>query len=125
MEYEEIAATGGGDGWSLPSHQRSWSTRVERAREQRGLPPLWDAVARRFDAEERQRDAITPMLLLLEKIRERVDDETWRLILDFEWRSMEEIMAGVEIGLEVGYDHGRAAAMMDKDSRGDHHDESW
>ena len=80
MEHEEIATDGGGEGWSLPSHQRSWSTQLERAREQRGSPPLWDAVARRLDAEERQRDVIAPMLLLLEQIRERVDDETWGLV---------------------------------------------
>lgn len=112
MEHEEIATDGGDEGLSLPSHQRSWSTRLEQAREQRGSPPLWDAVARRLDAAERQRDVVAPMLRLLEQIRERVDDETWGLILDFEWRSANEIMAGVEIGLELGYDHGRASAIV-------------
>ena len=52
------------------------------------------------------------MLRLLDQIRDRVDDETWGLILDFEWRSANEIMTGVEIGLELGYDHGRATAII-------------
>lgn len=53
------------------------------------------------------------MLRLLDQIRERVDDQTWRLILDFEWRSSHEVVAGVEVGLELGYDHGRAAALVE------------
>ncbi|MEM9454553.1 MAG: hypothetical protein AAGF11_10265 [Myxococcota bacterium] len=116
MEHEEIAPDGGDDGWSLRSHQRSWSTRIERAREQRGSPPLWDAVARRLDAKERQRDVIAPMLRLLEQIRGRVDEDTWRLVRDFEWRSSNEIMTGVEIGLELGYDHGRVTTLMAAES---------
>ena len=86
---------------------------LEHAREQRGSPPLWDAVAARLDSEGRQRDALAPMHRLLDQIRERVDDETWGLILDFEWRSCREIMAGVEVGLDLGYSHGRTAALMD------------
>lgn len=86
---------------------------LEQAREQRGSPPLWDAVAARLDEEDRRRDAVEPMLRLLDQIRERVDDQTWRLILDFEWRSSHEVVAGVEVGLELGYDHGRAAALVE------------
>lgn len=41
-----------------------------------------------------------------------MDDETWRLLLDFEWRSYQEVMAAVEVGLELGYNHGRAAALV-------------
>jgi hypothetical protein len=86
---------------------------LEQAREQRGSPSLWDAVAARLDAEDRQRDAVAPMLRLLDKIHERVDDETWRLILDFEWHSSREIVTGVEVGLELGYANGRAAALVE------------
>ena len=86
---------------------------IEYAREQRGSPSLWDAVAVRLDAEERMREVVAPMLRLLDQIHERVDDETWRLIRDFEERCIQEIMAGVEVGLELGYDHGRATALVD------------
>lgn len=85
---------------------------LEQAREQRGSPPLWDAVAARLDSEERQREIVAPMLGVLDQIRERVDDETWKLLLDYEWRSCQEIMAGVEVGLELGYDNGQAAALV-------------
>ncbi|MCX4239407.1 hypothetical protein [Paraliomyxa miuraensis] len=53
------------------------------------------------------------MLRLLDQIRERVDDETWGLILDFERRSSGEIMAGIEVGLELGYANGRATALVE------------
>lgn len=86
---------------------------LEGAREQRGSPPLWDAVAARLDDETRRRDVVAPMLRLLDQIHERVDDETWQLILDFEWRSSREVVTGVEVGLKLGYDHGRAAALLE------------
>jgi len=70
---------------------------LEGAREQRGSPPLWDAVAARLDDETRRRDVVAPMLRLLDQIHERVDDETWQLILDFEWRSSREVVTGVEV----------------------------
>lgn len=89
---------------------------LDQAREQRGSPPLWDAVAARFDSEDRQREFVAPMLRLLDQIRERVDDETWGLIVDFEWRSAREVMAGIEVGLELGYENGRATALVEAQS---------
>lgn len=86
---------------------------LEQAREQRGSPPLWDAVSARLDEEDRRLDVMSPLLRLLDRIRERVDDQTWQLILDFEWRSSQGIVAGVEVGLALGYDHGRAAALVE------------
>ncbi|MEN8184844.1 MAG: hypothetical protein ABFS46_20170 [Myxococcota bacterium] len=50
---------------------------------------------------------------MLDKIRERVDNETWGLIVDFEWRSSREVVTGIEIGLELGFDHGRMSALME------------
>lgn len=85
---------------------------LEQAREQRGSPPLWDAVAARLDEEDRRRDTVASMLHLLDQIHERVDDQTWQLILDFEWRTSHEIVNGVEVGLKLGYDHGRTSALM-------------
>jgi hypothetical protein len=85
---------------------------LEQAREQRGSPPLWDAVAARLDEEDRRRDTVGPMLHLLDQIHERVDDQTWQLILDFERRTSHEIVSCVEVGLELGYDHGRTSALM-------------
>lgn len=86
---------------------------LECAREQRGSPSLWDAVAARLDAEDRQREVVAPMASLLHRIQERVDDTTWRLVLDFEMCFASEVMAGVEVGLELGYEHGRATALLD------------
>jgi hypothetical protein len=63
-------------------------------------PPLWDVVAARLDEANRQQDAVAPMLEILDKVRERVDDETWGLIVDFEWHSSREVVTGIEIGLE-------------------------
>lgn len=106
----------GEEGVDAEKHPRSGPRLVrmiEHAREQRGSPSLWDAVAVRLDAEERKRENVAPMLRALDQIRERVDDETWRLVLDFEGRCINEIMAGVEVGLELGYDHGRATALVD------------
>src|SRR5690606_24301186 len=78
-----------------------------------GSPSLWDAVAARLDAEDRWRDAVAPMSELLDQIQQRVDDETWRLVLDLELRFSSEVMAGVEVGMELGYEHGRAAVLLD------------
>ena len=86
---------------------------LEHARERRGSRSLWDAVADRLDSEERRRNIVAPMNRLLDQIRERVDNETWRLLVDFEWRSSCEIVAGVEVGLELGYNHGRVAALVE------------
>jgi hypothetical protein len=86
---------------------------LEQAREERGSPPLWDVVAARLDEENRRRDAVAPMLDLLDQIRERVDDETWGLIVDFEWHSSREVVTGIEIGLELGFDHGRMSALIE------------
>lgn len=58
-------------------------------------------------------EAVAPMLGLLDQIRERVDDETWGLIVDFEWRSSREVVTGIEIGLELGFDHGRTSALVE------------
>lgn len=49
---------------------------IEQAREKRGSPPLWDVVAARLHEANRQQDAVAPRLDPLDKIRERVDDET-------------------------------------------------
>jgi len=77
---------------------------LEHAREQRGSPPLWDAVVALLDEEDRRRDAVTATLALLERIRERVDDQTWQLVLDFERHASQEVLGAVEVGLELGYD---------------------
>ncbi|MEX1367253.1 MAG: hypothetical protein AB1Z98_29270 [Nannocystaceae bacterium] len=53
------------------------------------------------------------MARLLEQLRDRVDDRTWSLILDLELRAGLEVSTAVEIGLELGYERGRAAALMD------------
>ena len=86
---------------------------LDHAREQRGSPSLWDAIAARFDSEERHRNAVAPMIHVLDQVRERVDDETWGLILDFEWRASQEVITGIEIGIELGYENGRAAALVE------------
>lgn len=70
-------------------------------------------MAARQDEDDRRRDVVAPMLRLLDEIRGRVDEETWKLILDFEWRSSQDVVTGVEVGLELGYGHGRAAALVD------------
>lgn len=96
-----------------PRGNRTLLRLLEQAREQRGSPPLWDAVAARLDEEDHRLDVVSPLPHLLDRIHERVDDETWRLVLDFEWRSWQGIVAGVEVGLGLGYDHGRAAAFIE------------
>ena len=85
---------------------------LEQAREQRGSPPLWDAVAARLDEEDRRGNTVAAALALLERIRERVDDQTWQLILDFEHHTSHEVVSGVEVGFELGYDHGRTTALL-------------
>lgn len=85
---------------------------LEQAREERGSPPLWDAVVARLDERDRRRNAIAPVLRLLDQIRERVDDQTWKLVLDFEWHASQEVLGAVEVGLELGYDHGRTAVLL-------------
>lgn len=70
----------------LPRRHQTLLRLLEQAREERGSPPLWDVVAARLDEENRRRDAVAPTLGLLDQIRERVDDETWGLIVDFEWQ---------------------------------------
>lgn len=86
---------------------------LERAREERGSPSMWDAVAARLDAEDRQRKVVAPMSDLLHRIQERVDDTTWGLVLELEMHFASEVMAGVETGIELGYEHGRAMALLD------------
>lgn len=73
---------------------------------------MWDAVTARLDEEDRRRDAVAATLTLLDRIRERVDDQTWQLILDFERHASQEVVSGVEVGLELGYDHGRTTALL-------------
>lgn len=97
----------------LPRRHQALLRLIEQAREDRGSPPLWDVVAARLDEANRQRDAVAPMLDLLDQIRERVDDETWGLIVDFEWCSSREVVTGIEIGLELGFDHGRMSALVE------------
>jgi hypothetical protein len=91
------------------------SSRLAR---KRNSPPLWDVVAARLDEEYRRRDAVAPMLDLLDQIRERVNDETWGLIVDRGLRlafrrARREVVSGIEIGLELGVDHGRASALVE------------
>ncbi|MEX1363060.1 MAG: hypothetical protein AB1Z98_08035 [Nannocystaceae bacterium] len=52
------------------------------------------------------------MTQLLDQIRERVDEQTWSLILDLELRAGLEVSRGAQIGLELGYERGRAAALV-------------
>lgn len=101
------------DDQGRPSGKLTLLRELEHAREQRGSPSLWDAIAARFDSEERQRNAVAPMVRVLDQVRERVDDETWGLILDFEWRASQEVISGIEIGIELGYENGRAAALVE------------
>lgn len=86
---------------------------LERAREERGSPSLWDAVAARLDAEDRQRKVVAPMSALLRRIQKRVDDTTWGLVLELEMHFASEVMAGIEVGIELGYEHGRATVLLD------------
>lgn len=104
---------GGAQADRRPRGNRTLLRLLECAREQRGSPSLWDAVAARLDAEDRQHKVVAPMADLLHRIQERVDDTTWGLVLDFEMRFASEVMAGVEVGLELGYEHGRATALLD------------
>ncbi|MCX4247515.1 hypothetical protein [Paraliomyxa miuraensis] len=41
-----------------------------------------------------------------------MDDQTWQLILDFEHHTSHEVVSGVEVGFELGYDHGRTTALL-------------
>ncbi|MEX1361810.1 MAG: hypothetical protein AB1Z98_01695 [Nannocystaceae bacterium] len=43
------------------------------------------------------------MTQLLGQIRERVDGQTWSLILDLELRAGLEVSRGAQIGLELGW----------------------
>ena len=56
---------------------------------------------------------MAPRLDLLDRIRERVDAETWGLLVDFEWGSAREVVTGIEIGLELGFDHGQMSVLME------------
>jgi hypothetical protein len=85
---------------------------LEQGREERGSPPLWDAVVARLDEQDRRRNAVAPALRLLDQIHERVDDQTWQLVLDFERHACHEVLSGVGTGLELGYHHGKAAALL-------------
>src|SRR5690606_33226440 len=101
-----------------------WLLRLlEQVREEHGSPPLW--VAARLDEENRRRDAVAPMLALLEQIRERVDDKTWGLIVDFEGRSSREVVTSIEIGLELGFDHGRTSALIEAEDVSGTQPRSW
>ena len=104
---------GRGQGDRRPNRSQTLLRLLEQAREHRGSPSLWDAVVARLDAEDRRRDAVAPMSELLHQIQQRVDDETWRLVLDLELRFSSEVVAGVEVGMELGYEHGRAAVLLD------------
>jgi hypothetical protein len=66
----------------------------------------------RLDEQDRRHDAVAPTLRLLDQIHERVDDQTWQLVLDFERHACHEVLSGVETGLELGYHHGKAAALL-------------
>jgi hypothetical protein len=33
--------------------------------------------------------------------------------VDFEWHSSREVVTGIEIGLELGFDHGRTSALIE------------
>lgn len=75
--------------------------------------PLWDAIHARLDGEHHRGVFVAPMESLLDQIRERVDAQAWPLILQLEMRAGLEVMAGVQIGLELGYERGRAAALVE------------
>lgn len=74
---------------------------------------IWEAIDARLDGDEHRRLYVAPLSSLLDQVRERVDDETWRLILEIEQRAGQEVMAGTQIGLEMGYERGRAMALME------------
>lgn len=78
---------------------------------------LREAIYARLEADELQCVTVAPMAELLEQIRERVDRKTWKLVLELERRAGLELTAGVEIGLELGYERGRTAALVE-DQRG-------
>ena len=72
---------------------------------------IWEAIHARLDGEEHRGVFVAPLTNLLDQIRERVDEQTWDLVLDVELRAGLEVMAGVQIGLELGYERGRAAVV--------------
>lgn len=74
---------------------------------------IWEAIHARLDGEQHRGVFVAPMTNLLDQLRERVDDEAWTLILDLELRAGLEVMTGVQIGLELGYERGRAAALVE------------
>lgn len=76
-------------------------------------PAIWEAIHARLDGEAHRGVFVAPMANLLDQLQERVDDQAWALILDLELRAGLEIMAGVQIGLEQGYERGRAAALVE------------
>lgn len=74
---------------------------------------IWEAIHARLDGEQHRGVFVAPMANLLDQLRERVDDQAWTLILDLEMRAGLEVMTGVQIGLELGYERGRAAALVE------------
>ena len=46
-----------------------------------------------------------------------MDEQAWPLLLDLELRAGLEVSAGVQIGLEIGYERGRAAALVEAQQR--------
>lgn len=74
---------------------------------------IWEAIDARLDGDEHRNLYVAPLAKLLDQIRERVDDETWSLVLEIELRAGQEVMAGTQIGLEVGYERGRATALLE------------
>lgn len=74
---------------------------------------IWEAIRARLEGEQHRGVFVAPMASLLDQLQERVNDETWALILDLELRAGLEVMAGVQVGLELGYERGRAAALVE------------
>lgn len=74
---------------------------------------IWEAIRARLEGEQHRGVFVAPMARLLDQLQERVDGETWALILDLELRAGLEVMAGAQIGLELGYERGRAAALVE------------
>lgn len=73
---------------------------------------IWEAIEARLDGDEHRGLYVAPLAELLDEVRKRVDDETWSLVLQIEQRAGQEVMAGAEIGLEMGYERGRATALL-------------
>lgn len=74
---------------------------------------LREAIYARLEAEEQRQVLVPPMDEILGRIRERVDGETWKLVLELERRAGLEATTGVEVGLELGYERGRTAALVE------------